>query len=359
MRRREIVDRRLANTHVARRWLGSPEEVVRWLGAVQAQDFAGAKWAIGLRLPDTRDPDVEAGFSAGRIVRTHVLRPTWHFVHADDIRWMLALTGPHVHQACAFGYRTFDLDARTRSRCHTIVGKALEGGRFLTRDELRQVLVDAGVVAAPGTRMAHIMMSAELDGLVCSGPRRGKQFTYALLEERVAPARALDRDEALAELARRYVTSHGPATHSDFAVWSGLSATDAKRAIGLVAGELEQTGVDSVTYWFDGGGASPPIASPTAHLLPNYDEYFIGFKDRSAIAMNGEHTRYDPGNAALLAHIVIVDGVIVGGWRRKLKKNSVVVELDLLRPLTRAESRAVGTAAARYGEFLGLDVEVV
>src|SRR5437773_6733489 len=216
----EIAHGRLHNQHVTRRTLETPQTLVEWLGAVQAQDYAAAKWALGLRLHGMTDDNIEQAFTDGKILRTHVMRPTWHFVSPADIRWLLALTAPRVRAASAYYNRKLELDAAFFRRTHAVLANALQGGKQLTRDELASALQQAGIATEGEQRVTHIMMRAELDGIICSGARRDKQFTYALLDERAPQTRMLDRDEALAELARRYFTSHGPATLQDFVWWS-------------------------------------------------------------------------------------------------------------------------------------------
>ncbi len=211
--------RRLHNQLLIQHPFDQPNEVVAWLGAVQAQEYGHAKWALGMRLPGATDVDVERAIAEGSILRTHVMRPTWHFVTSADIRWMLELTGPRVHALNAYYYRQQGLDDALFARSNAVLAKALAGGNYLTRPELQAALAGAGIVADGGLRASYLMMRAELDMLICSGPRRGKQFTYALLDERAPAASSLPRDEALAELTRRYFTSHGPATLKDFAWW--------------------------------------------------------------------------------------------------------------------------------------------
>src|SRR5262245_23897387 len=216
----DIVRQRLLNQHLARPRFSKPEELVAWLGAVQAQDFAGAKWSLGMRLKGVSDADIERDFSNGKILRTHLLRPTWHFVAREDVRWLLALTAPHVRARNAPRYRALSLDAATLRKSTGVLVRALEG-RHLTRDELRAALERSGI-GTDEQRMAYMLMDAELSGAICSGPRRGKQFTYALLDERAPGAPSFDREASLAELAHRYFRSRGPATVQDLAKWSGL-----------------------------------------------------------------------------------------------------------------------------------------
>ena len=227
-----------------------PTDVLKWLGAVQAQDFYGAKWALGLRLRDATDELIEKAFSDGEIIRTHVMRPTWHFVAASDIRWLLKLTAPRVNMTARNYYRKFELDDGVFKRINRALERALGGGRQLTRQELRTAINKAGIPCDDLLRFTFILLRAELDALICSGARSGKQFTYALFDERVPDTKTLSKDEALAELARRYFTSRGPATLRDFVWWSGLSTTDARTGLALIQGSLSKEKIDSEDYWF-------------------------------------------------------------------------------------------------------------
>jgi hypothetical protein len=352
MKRSDIARRRLYNQHLARTAFENPADEVTWLGAVQAQDYAGAKWALGQRLKNASDAGIEKAFTDGSILRTHVMRPTWHFVSPADIRWMLALTAPRVNAASAYMYRKLELDKSTFRRSNAVLGKALRGGKQLTREELRNVLERAGVDTAREFRMVYIMMRAELDGIVCSGARRGTQFTYALLEERVPEARPRDRDEALAELTMRYFVSHGPATSHDFSWWSGLTIADATRGLDIAKSKLAHQVLRGRTMWFSPSNLPTTDRSQTAYLLPNYDEYGISYKDRSAM--------FDAANIKRLAfrHMIVINGWTVGTWRSSLTKGSVVIETNTFAPLTKAQKRAVRVAAERYGAFLGQSVVV-
>jgi hypothetical protein len=325
-------------------------EVVAALGAVQAQDYHGAKWALGRRVPGLVEADLEEVFNSGSILRTHVLRPTWHFVAPTDIRWMLALTAPRVRSAAAYHDRQHGVDARAVRLTRRVLQRALQDGRHLTRPELASALARAGLVAA-GPRLAHLMLHAELDGLVCSGPRRGNQFTYALLEERVPPAGSLERDEALAELARRYFTSHGPATLRDFAWWSGLAARDAQA--GIDGASLLHEVVGARHYWFAAPRGTGQHSSPSVLLLPNYDEYVIAYKDREVLLDGSRPSRRRPLEA--YAHLLVIEGRLRGTWRRGPRSDGAI-EVRPYRPLTRKESQALATEAARYGRFLGMPV---
>ena len=354
----DIPAHRLHNQFLSHTPCTDPTQVVGRLGAVQSQDYAGAKWALGLRLNQASDTALDQAFNEGKFLRTHILRPTWHFVAPEDIHWMLQLSAPRVHVANAFMYRQLDLDQIILRKSYKVLEKALRGGNHLTRTELGSAFERAGI-SATGQRLAYIVMSAELDGILCSGPRRGKQFTYALLEERVPKVKMWDRDEALAELTRRYFTTRGPATLHDFTWWSGLTMADAKKGIDIVKSNFVQEVLDGNSYWFDDTLSPVREPSPTAHLLPNYDEYFIGFKDRSAIGKLVTPWRPDESGATLPVHILILDGQIVGGWKRTIKKNAVIIELTLITELTDKDYQAIFRPADRYGEFMGVPAEVV
>jgi len=337
----DLIARRLHNQRLSSSEFEKPVEVVRWLGAVQAQDFNAAKWALALRMRDATNATIEKAFNDGQILRTHLLRPTWHFVAPDDIRWLLQLTAPRVNLRCGPNYRKYGLDGPTFNRSNKVLANALNGEKHLTRAELRIILNRAGVAAGDTVRMAHILLRAELDAVVCSGPRIGKQFTYALFDERVRQTRTLDRDEALSKLTRRYFTSHGPATLQDFVWWSGLTAADARRGIALMERDLEKTLIEEKTYW-----TAPVMTTrevqPSAHLLPVYDEYFVAYKDRQALA-----DKSLSNISGLLGPAVIVNGRVAGTW-----KNSAGIDVKITRTLKPSEKRAVDEAVDRYSAFL-------
>ena len=321
---------------------------------MQSQDYPGAKWAIGLRAPVT-DDEVDRACDEGAIVRTHILRLTWHFVARDDIRWMLALSGPRVNAVSAHYYRKMELDERTFTRSRDVLERALRDGAHKTRPELGAALRRAGIIAS-GTRLAFLTLRAELDGVICNGPRRGKAQTYALFDERVPPAKPIDRDAALAGLTRRYFTSHGPATLKDYTWWSGLTVRDARAGIELAGSSLVRDDVDGFTYWASRAVARdrrPPQSGegPVAHLLPNYDEYLIAHKDRHLVVTPGSGdgvTRIkDP-----FVHHVVIDGRLAGSWTRKVKDGSVDVRCSMYRRPSAGTARAIDAAVARLGRFM-------
>jgi hypothetical protein len=351
----DVAVERLRNQRLVGKPFAAPEDVVRWLGAVQAQDFAGAKWAIGQRMRAATDAAIDRAYADGRILRTHVLRPTWHFVVPDDIRWMLALTAPRVRAVMAYYDRQLSLDGAAYRRSEAALAAAL-AGTSLTRGELSKALAARGVRAS-GQRLGHIMMRAEVDAVVTSGPRRGKQFTYALLDERAPVGRTLGRDAALAELAGRYFASHGPALPQDFAWWSGLTVADARRVIDSATPRLASIIVDGKTYWH-APGASPAARVPphTVHLLPNYDEATVAYRDRAATLSPGVSARFRGRPEMVMNHVVTIAGRVVGGWRRIAGKNAVVVETTLATRLDARARDALKAAAARFATFLGQPV---
>jgi hypothetical protein len=351
----DILQQRLANQGISTTQFKQAHEAVNWLAAVQAQDYYGAKWSLGLRLQGAKDDDIERAFNAGQILRTHILRPTWHFVPPADIRWMLALTAPRVHQRNAHMYRKAELDNAAFKRSHAALVNALLGGGQLTRDELRAVFERAGLNPGGENRMNYLLMQAELEGLICSGLRRGKQFTYTLLDERAPDGKTLDRHDALVELTRRFFVSRGPATAHDFAKWSGLTIADSRLGLEAVQDGLEWHNLDGKTYWFQPDEGSPEEVYPQAYLLSIYDEYISSYKGLDLVASPEHASRLvELGNA--LSYIAIIDGRLAGNWKREFRKEAVLITINLFRGLSEAEEQAMTAAAYQYGEFYGLPV---
>ena len=330
---------RLANQKLTQTTLKRAEQVVAWFGAMQAQDYAGARWAIALRTTGLTDADVERAFDAGAILRTHVLRPTWHFVTPSDIRWMLALTGPRV-KAVNRGYcRKLGLDERMFTRARVAIERALEGGCHLTRAELAKVLRRARI-AVTGQPLAHLVMDVELDAAICSGPRRGAESTYALTSERAPNARVLSRDEALAELSGRYFQSHSPATIKDFAWWSGLTMKDARAGVAMAKVEVLSE------------PPRPDRARGADFLLPNYDEYLIAYRDRGAVIDPARGRNFGVFTTVEYPHQVILDGRLAGSWRRTMTATSVHIDAKVYEDPARREAKAIAAQADRLGRFL-------
>jgi hypothetical protein len=338
--------------------LPGPVEVVAHLGAVQSQDYAAAKWAIAQRCVETTDAALDRLFDDGAFLRTHVMRPTWHFVVPKDLRSLLALTAPRVHAALDYYNRQYELDAKVLSRSHKLIAKALGTGP-LTREQLGDALAKGGIEAT-GVRLAHILMAAELDALIVSGPRRGRQFTYALFDERVPRESLPARDEMLAAWVVRYFVGHGPATAADCAWWLGLTIGDVRAGIEAGGSRLGEERRDGRVYWVDAGATAPKRRRKveiTSHLLANYDEYIVAYKDRGAIVDPALLKEGDAVGDTVFAHTILVNGVVVGHWKRALAKQAVRIEKRLFRRLTKEEAKAVHLAEERYGRFLERNLE--
>jgi hypothetical protein len=272
MRLSDIPKIRLQSQQIAGTKIKSPKEMVEWMGAMQAQDYQMAIWGIGVRLAHSTDKEIETALDKGQIIRTHIMRPTWHFVSSGDIYWMLELTAPHIRTTLNAYSRSVGLDESTLFKCHKIFKTALRDNNHLTRDEL-MALLEKAKISTDGFRSVHIMFHAELNGIVCNGVKKGKNQTYALLEERVPKTKTISREEALAKLAQRYFSSHCPATIKDFAWWSGLPMKDVKSALEMIRSKFISETIDSETYWFTNSTFAPTRDNSTTYLLPAFDEF--------------------------------------------------------------------------------------
>ncbi|GIH08733.1 hypothetical protein Rhe02_68000 [Rhizocola hellebori] len=318
---------------------------VRSFAALQAQEFPYARWSIVQRTKNVTEPMVDELIADGRILRTHVMRPTWHFVAREDIRWMLELTGHRVHAVNAPYYRANGLTDFKKT--NALFVKALKGGQQLERKQMRAVLENAGLTLE-NLAFTLVLMRAELDGIICSGAPRGKQQTYALIEERAPDAIVLSREEALAELVRRYFTTRGPATLKDFAWWSGLTQADGRKGLAMLGNEVLNTVVDGRSYWFGRELPEPKMAQPRVDLIQVYDEIGMAYTEsRDALAMPSL-TR----QAAVYYNSILLNGRLIGHWRRTVKGKAVTFEIQLFRKLTKAESGALEAAQNRYTESL-------
>jgi hypothetical protein len=326
-------------------------DVVGWFGALQSQDYHPAKWSIAQRLGSgVTDADLDRAFDDGVILRTHVLRPTWHFVAPTDLCWLLELTAPRVHALNGYAYRRGELDAPLLRRSTDLIADAVAGGNHLTRTEIAALLAEHGIIAE-GFRLGYILIHAELERVICSGRLRGKRHTYALLEERVPRAASLEREAALAELVRRFFTSHGPATAKDLSWWSSLTRPDIAAGLSLAGDELESTDVDGVTYWSTPGNAPAPAPSPSVRLLQAYDEYIVGYRQSKYLLDLGGLAASN--KLGLPNGVIVVDTQVAGRWKRTVRADGVVLEAALYRPFNAAETTALQVATDELGAFLG------
>jgi hypothetical protein len=335
--------------------LGEPEDVVRYLVAVQSQDFGPACWSVAQRSsgPPGRAA-VEELVQQRRLIRTHLLRPTWHFVVPDDLGWLLDLTGPRVQAFAASYYRREGQPLAVRDRATAAMASALTG-TILTRPQLREVMADAGVDVT-GNKPGFLLMNAELEGVICGGPRVGRQHGYGLVSELAPGTRRLPRDAAVAELVLRYFTSHGPATVHDMSWWSSLTLTDIRAGIDAAGDDLVTEQVDGETFY---AAAQPRIGTaPRARLLQAYDEYLVGYS-RTKWLLDPSGIAKAPHAARTLPNMVFIrDTAMVGAWRSVESDLAARLEVALLVDPTPAVLRDLDRAAAEYGRYLGKPAEV-
>ncbi|MEP7134595.1 MAG: winged helix DNA-binding domain-containing protein [Chloroflexota bacterium] len=353
----DLVSARLISQHIAGTKFKTVKELVRWMGAMQAQDFAMVKWAVGVRLPNSTEQTVETAINNGEIIRTHLLRPTWHLVSADDIYWLLALSAPQLRSSVNSRHKELGLSETVISKSNSVLERSLRDGNHLTREELAAEFGKAKINTLDN-RLSHLLMQAELDGVVCSGATKNGKPAYALLEERVPRTKSLTKDEALEKLAQKYFTSHCPATLQDFVWWSGLPVGDAKRALELVKPDLISETINSQTYWFDKSFSVPKFSKESVYLLPAFDEFTISYKDRSA-ALPFEDQKKTISDNGIFRPIVVINGQVTGVWKRTIKKDKVIVEVKLFKQPSKAIKSLIENAAAQIGKFLEKETEIV
>jgi len=349
-----LAAQRMRQQRIGHNPFASPAAAVRWFGAVQAQDYLGSLWAIGLRTRDATEAAVERAIAERSIVRTWPLRGTLHFVAAEDVRWMLSLCTPRT---LARNVRRLKqehgIDSRLIARSGKVLSDTLRGGNCVSRPDLYRRLENARIATGAG-RGLHLLWWHAHEGLICLGPRSGKQQTFALMDEWLPATPPRSRDDSLAELARRYFNSHGPATVRDFAWWSGLAAADAEAAREMVAKELTAVAVDKQIYWQPAGMAAAR-SKPNCHLLPAYDEYTVAYQDRAAVLSQDVAARADSGHG-IFHPAIVIDGQVTGTWSRELKKTSVAITCRPFARIDRRQSQMLAAAARRYAQFLGLEL---
>jgi len=350
MTHQEISHHRLVSQKLYKPNPVSAQEIVLHLGAMQAQDYAMAKWAIGSRC-DATEKTIEEAINSGEIIRTHILRPTWHFVSAEDIYWMLNLSAPQVKKFTASAAKKYGYDAKKLDQLNASIEKLLAGNQHLTRDEIMQEL-NIKKTSAEDFLSAAIMMNAELDGLVCNGKMKGKQITYALLEERVSkPKTKLAKDEALAKLAKRYFESHGPATLLDFSWWSGFSPTTCKIAINAIELQLNSIEIDNQMYWFGNDFTDEKNFRESVHFLPAFDEILISYKTREASILQ-EHQSKAFTNNGIFKPIILENGKVIGTWKRTIKKDHTKIETQFFNETESAKKEILFEGITAFQNYL-------
>jgi hypothetical protein len=357
----DILDQRLESQGLSANRFSEPRQVVHWMGCIQAQDDAMAKWGIGIRLPGSTLHTVDAAINSAQIIRTHMLRMTWHYVAAEDLRWILALTAGGMRNSMRSRLRQLGLSEELIAHSNMALVDALQGGRQATRAEVLDVLSRAGL-PLEGNRASHLLGKAEIDGIICSGAVKDGKPTYTLLDEWIPKSEPISREEALAGLAHRYFSSRGPATLSDFAWWSGLSITQTRQALELAKQGLASTMLDSQEYWWAdakpiSGSMVRDAVKEECYFLPAFDEYLISYKDRTAALLSGDFTRAVSSNG-IFWPLIVIDGKVNGTWKRTVKKERVILEVRHFQQPGRSQLRQIEEAAGKYASFIGKEPEI-
>jgi hypothetical protein len=352
VKEKDILKLRLHNQGLAVEKRGTVKEVVASMGAVQAQDYAMAKWAIGLRLSGTSDAMIEAAINRGDIVRVHIMRPTWHFVAPEDIRWMTTLTAPNIKKLAAVHNKQIGLTASNITKCLKLIENFLGDGEPKTRTEIVEEL-SRRKLNLDNVQATNVMILAEVEMIACNGPRRNKEFTYALFDSRVPSYNQIDRDEAMRRLTTRYFASHGPATLRDFAWWSGLSNTDVKSAVTMCGDVLLRETVEGQEYYRSSRSPGEDTSKPDGiQLIPPYDEFTVGYANRELVGGTSKEAQSYLGNL-IFKPVVINNGKAIGIWRREVKKK-LMIEVGLMDQISAAKQKQLVKAVKAYERFLGV-----
>lgn len=346
----EIALLRMASQKILKTNFHEPQEIVHHLGAMQAQDYTMAKWAIGSRC-DATEKSIEEAINSGKIIRTHILRPTWHFVSSEDIHWMMDLSGPQVKKIILSAAKKYDLDEKKLKKINASIEKILLYNKSLTREEIiRELGFKKEIVQNFSSTL--IMGYAELDGLVCNGNMKGRQITYSLLEEKVPKSKTkLTKEEGLAKLAKRYFESHGPATLPDFTWWSGFPATTAKLTVLSIESELDSVEVDGKKYWFKKGLTSELDTPKKIHFLPSFDEILISYKTRE-ITIAKEHQANAFTNNGIFWPIIIENEKVIGIWKRTVKKEHTRIETSFFETISQKKKALILEAIKPFENYL-------
>ncbi|CDA86086.1 winged helix DNA-binding domain-containing protein [Bacteroides congonensis] len=352
----KIPNIRLQNQQLLNPLFRKPKELVSWMGAMQAQNYPMVKWAVGMRLKSATIQTVEKALRDGEILRTHVMRPTWHLVAAEDIRWMLKLSAQRIKSANDSFAKGWDLEITDElyMKSYNLLEQILAGNKSLTKQEITGHFCRSGILAEPdNNRMTRFMARAEQEGIICSGEDKGGKCTYALLEERVPPMPEITKDEALARLARSYFRSHAPAVLQDFIWWSGLPISDARQAIYLIASELTEEQWQGETWYIHADSRTRGRVSNCLHLLPSYDEYLLGYKDRTDV-LPKEHYPKAFTNNGLFFPIILHNGQVIGNWDRSARKKGIELPHSWFISDVCVDEDMLNEAKQKYVKFLEL-----
>lgn len=332
----------------------TPQELVNYMGAMQAQDYTMSKWAVGCRLKNSTEHEIDVAFNENKILRTHVLRPTWHFVSPQDIKWMLKLTEPRLKGFAKNEHKKLGIDNAILKKSKNALQKAMAGNQYLIRSEIK-ALFDAEKIPTSDNRLGLHLFDAEVEGLICSAGRRGKQLQYGLLDEIVPEAKLLDRDEALQELAKRYFISHGPATVYDFSWWSGLTVSEAKKAVDSNASLFEAITIGDFRYWCKKGLLDAIDHSENVTmLLPAFDELLISYKDRSGMVADA-HRKEVYTNNGIFRPIIVLNNQIIGTWKSVKAKGRVTIEKLCFDSVNKDTNPDLKAEMKDYARFIGME----
>lgn len=353
----DVTSLRLVNQHLIGDKFSKPSDVVSHFGAVQAQDFPAAKWGLAQRMEKTTDIEIEKDFNEGKFIRTHIMRPTWHFVMPENLLWMQKLTSPNVKRLMNHYNRKLELTDNVFNKTTKLLVTSLKNKQYKTRQEIKKILEDIGIKTNV-QRLAHILMWPELEGIICSGPRIGKQFSYALVDERIKNHTTLSKEKSLGTLATMYFISHGPAQLKDFSWWSGLSIKDSTEAIDSIKSKLSSEIKNGKTYYFF-DTSFVTVTKTTVFLLSIFDEYTIAYNDRTDLNQNEKDVEkmIMMGNA--LNSVVVMNGKVTGTWRRILKSKQIDISLSPFRKYTKEENELLQKQIENYGAFLEIPVHIV
>jgi hypothetical protein len=352
----EISKYRLINQQIEKPEFETAKEMVAWMGAMQAQDFPMSKWAIGIRILNSTEKLIETAYNNGEIIRTHLMRPTWHFVSPDDIYWMLDLTAPKIKSSMKSRNNQLELTKEVFKKSNQLIEIALQKNKYLNREELSSEFEKANI-KTDNNRLSHLLMEAELDQIICSGPIINNKLTYSLLQERVPTKKTLTKDESLAELAKRYFTSHGPATLKDFVWWSGLSVNEARKGNESLQSNFLSETIDSEKYWFTNSFPEADNNFFSVHLLPAFDEYLISYRNRSA-SIEQIHNINAIFNNGIFRPIVVINGKVAGIWKRNIKKDRLLLEIESFIRFNKSIKVEIEKAAQILKNFLEKEIEI-
>lgn len=357
MKLEDVSNLRLINQQIESGTFKEAKDLVSWMGAMQAQDYAMATWAIGLRLRGVTEKLIQEEIDNGAILRTHLLRPTWHFVSADDIWWMLELTAAQVRTKSGSRLKELGISSELSLKSNQIIESAFANRKYLTREELYFEL-EQNKVGGDKERWSHLIFLAELEGILCSGIKKDKNQTYAILGDRVPRPASMSRDEALAKLAFKYFSSHCPASLNDFIWWSGLPVTAAKRALEMITPGFTSDTISDQQFWFPESFSASANEAPALHLLPAFDEFLISYKDRTAAFPLVHHAKAFTNNG-IFHPVIVVNGQVKGLWKRTVKKDKVYVESRFFNPVSKEISTLTNEAALKFAAFLDKKLESI